>query len=129
MLTRTLGFLLCVMVLLPGCDSAPSKAVTLTKDNFEQMVLQSKQPVLVDFWAEWCAPCKALDPTIKAVAKEVEGTAVVGKVNIDDYPDIAEKYSIQVIPTLLVFKNGEVQRRFQGPQNKQFLTDLLRTMQ
>ena len=126
---RPIHLLLLASLLLPGCAPGNSKAVTLTSDNFIAKVLNSNQPVLVDFWAEWCGPCKALDPTIRAVSEEMEGSAVIGKVNIDDYPDLAAQYQVSAIPTLLVFKNGQLVRRLQGGQSKQNLIDLLRALQ
>src|SRR2546421_12444609 len=82
----------------PGCTRS-SKAVTLTASNFEENVLNSKKPVLVDFWADWCGPCKMMDPVIRELAAEFEGKAVVGKINADDYPEILNKYGIQGLPT------------------------------
>ncbi|MBK1834584.1 thioredoxin [Roseibacillus ishigakijimensis] len=83
-------------------------AEQFTNDNFQSEVLESDVPVLVDFWAEWCGPCKSVAPIIDAVAGEVEGKAKVGKVNIDEAGELAQKYNVQSIPTFLFFKNGEV---------------------
>ncbi|NNC90826.1 MAG: thioredoxin [Akkermansiaceae bacterium] len=83
-------------------------AQEFTKDNFESDVLKSEQPVLVDFWAEWCGPCKMIGPMVEAVATEVDGVAKVGKVNVDSEQELAREYKIQSIPTLLFFKNGEI---------------------
>jgi thioredoxin 1 len=82
--------------------------LVLTKENFKAEVLQSTKPVLVDFWATWCGPCRMLAPIIEELAKEYEGRVVVGKVNIDEQPELAEVFQIQSIPTVLVFKNGEL---------------------
>lgn len=82
--------------------------ITLTTSNFESEVLQSDIPVLVDFWADWCGPCKMLAPTIEKLAKEYEGKVKVGKVNIDEYADLAIKYGVVSIPTVALFKNGQV---------------------
>ena len=79
-----------------------------TKDNFEQLVLQADKPVLVDFWATWCMPCRMLAPTIEEIAEEFSDEVKVCKVNIDDEPSLATKFGITSIPTLLVIKNGEV---------------------
>ncbi len=82
--------------------------ITITSANFESEVLQSDIPVLVDFWASWCGPCKMLAPTIAEIAKEYEGKVKVGKINIDDDTAIAIKYGVVSIPTVILFKNGEV---------------------
>ena len=82
--------------------------ITITSANFESEVLQSDMPVLVDFWASWCGPCKMLAPTISEIASEYEGKVKVGKINIDDDTAIAIKYGIVSIPTVVLFKNGEV---------------------
>ncbi len=89
-------------------------ALHFTNDNFQSEVLDSSVPVLVDFWAEWCGPCKSVGPLVDAVAGEVEGVAKVGKVNIDEAGALAEKYGVSSIPTFLFFKDGEVKETIQG---------------
>ena len=82
--------------------------VVLTEQNFEEEVLKSEIPVLVDFWATWCGPCRMLAPTIAKIAEEQRGVVKVGKVDVDEEPELAAKYGIASIPTLMVFKNGAV---------------------
>ncbi len=89
-------------------------ALTLTEANFESEVINSDQPVLVDFWAEWCGPCKMIGPVLDQVATDLEGTAKVGKVNVDDARELAVKYNVKSIPLLLFFKNGEVKDQIVG---------------
>lgn len=83
-------------------------ALELTDANFEEQVLKSDKPVLVDFWAEWCGPCRMVGPIVEELSGEYEGKAVVGKVNVDENQAVAAKFGIRNIPTLLVFKNGEI---------------------
>ena len=85
-----------------------------TDSNFEEEVLKSGEPVLVDFWAEWCAPCKALAPKIEIIAKDYLGKVKVGKVDTDSNRDLALKYNISAIPTVILFKNGQVSHKFVG---------------
>ena len=85
---------------------ASEKVQTLTDTNFEQSVIKSSQPVVVDFWAEWCGPCRRLAPTIDELATDYDGRVVVGKLNVDDNPVIQSLFSIMGIPTVLIFKGG-----------------------
>jgi thioredoxin len=95
---------------------------TVTKDTFEGTVLKSDKPVLVDLWASWCGPCRAMESTIEAVAKEFEGKMDVAKLNVDENPDLAQKLDVMSIPTLMVFKNGQPVNRLVGLQAKDRLT-------
>jgi thioredoxin 1 len=97
----------------------------LTDANFDQEVAQSTEPVLVDFSATWCGPCRLLAPTVDALASEYHGRVKVGKVDIDQNPAVTEKYGISSIPALLVFKNGEVVDRVIGVQSKENLASML----
>jgi thioredoxin 1 len=100
-------------------------ALELTSQNFEEKVLKSDKPVLVDFWAEWCGPCRMIAPTIESIATEYHDKLVVGKVNVDNEPVISTKYGIRNIPTMLVFKNGEVVDKLVGALPKPTLVSKL----
>lgn len=93
-----------------------------TDSNFDSEVLKSSQPVLVDFWAEWCMPCRMLTPTIEQIADDFAGKAKVGKLDTDANRNIAVKYNISAIPTVILFKNGEVRKKFVGLTSKDELT-------
>ena len=90
---------------------------TLSQANFEDTVLKSKVPVLVDFWAEWCGPCRMISPLLEQIANDHAGKVVVGKVNVDQEQALASKYGIQSIPAFLIFKNGQVTDQFIGAQH------------
>ncbi|MBR1810869.1 MAG: thioredoxin [Clostridia bacterium] len=99
--------------------------ITLTEENFDAEVVASEVPVLVDFWASWCGPCKMLSPVVDEIAEEATGGFKVGKVNVDDAGEIAERFGIASIPTLLVFKGGEPVKRSVGVIGKDEILALL----
>jgi thioredoxin 1 len=105
-----------------------SNAITLTTDEFEQQVLKSDLPVLIDFWAVWCGPCKSIAPHIDAIAAEYAGKVKVMKVNIDEERDIADRYNIMSIPTLLFFKGGKVVEQVVGAHPKAAIVNKLETI-
>jgi thioredoxin 1 len=100
---------------------AGGNTLVFTDQNFEEEVLKSSQPVLVDFWAEWCAPCRLVAPHVEALAKEYQGRAKVGKLNVDENQSVTARYNIRGIPTLLLFKNGEIEEQWVGATSKDSL--------
>lgn len=96
-------------------------AMKLTGDNFEKEVYQAEVPVLVDFYADWCGPCKAMGPVVEELAKEYEGRAKVGKINTDENQNIAMEYGVMSIPTFIVFKGGKAVKKMIGMQDKRNL--------
>ncbi len=101
------------------------KVREVSDTSFEEEVLQSSQPVLVDFWAAWCAPCRMMSPTVDAVAEQYAGNARVVKLNVDDNPGVAQRYGIKGIPTLILFRQGKEAERVVGAVSKDALTRLI----
>ncbi len=100
-------------------------AVEITDANFQELVIDSDKPVLVDFWATWCGPCRAIAPVIEELHNELDGKAVIGKVDVDQNSEAPQKYGVRNIPTLLVFKGGEVVDKVVGNQPKSKLIEIL----
>ena len=99
--------------------------LTITKENFEVEVLQSKEPVLIDFWASWCGPCRMLSPVISEIAEESSGKFKVGKVNVDEQEELAAMFRISSIPTLVVLKDGKVTNSSVGVRSKKQILEML----
>ncbi len=102
--------------------------VTVTQSNFETHVLKSTTPALVDFWAQWCAPCRAVAPILNDLAGQYQGKITIGKVNVDEHPNLAAKYGVMNIPTLILFKNGEEVDRVVGVQPKAKLEEKIQKL-
>lgn len=100
--------------------------VTLTSENFKTEVLDSKVPVLVDFWATWCGPCQMMGPVVEEIANESDGSYKVGKVNVDEQGDLAQQYGIMSIPAFFVFKDGKPVKNTVGAQGKDALLEMLK---
>jgi thioredoxin 1 len=94
-----------------------------TDGNFQTEVIGSDKVTVIDLWAEWCGPCRMMTPVIEELAAEYEGKAVVGKLNVDENPEVPTNYNVRGIPTFLIFKNGELREKVVGAQTKQFLKD------
>ncbi len=99
--------------------------ITLTKQNFESEVLKSDIPVIVDFWATWCGPCKMIAPTLSEIATEMKGKVKVAKANVDEQMELAIEYKVEVIPTLFFFKDGQVVKKTVGVQTKQEIQSII----
>ena len=98
--------------------------LTITKENFQKEVLESEKPVLLDFWASWCGPCRMVSPLVDEIAEENDSIKVA-KINIDEQPQLASQYGVMSIPTLLVFENGDVIEKAVGARNKSFILQML----
>ncbi len=102
------------------------KIEKISEENFEDCVLKSNIPILVDFYADWCGPCSVMSPIVEEIADELENTINVGKVNIDENQDLAIKYDIMSIPTIMLFKNGNVEKSFIGVRSKEEILDAIK---
>ncbi len=102
-----------------------TSTITVNDENFDDEVLRSNIPVLVDFWAEWCGPCKVVGPTVEALASDYQGKVKVAKLNVDDNPEAAGRFGVRSIPTLIVFKDGEAQQAAVGVKPKGQLAELI----
>ena len=105
-----------------------AKYITATEENFKSEVIESSQPVLVDFWAEWCGPCKMIAPAIEELAADFDGKAKVVKVNVDEQPKLAQEYGVRSIPTLLFFRDGKVAEQLVGAAQKEALAEKLNSL-
>jgi thioredoxin 1 len=113
----------------PNAGTPPSDVVTLTDENFDAAVVKSRDPVLVDFWAAWCRPCLDMKPAVRAAAAELRGRAVVGEIDTEANAFTAQKYGVETLPALLLFQDGEVVGRFEGPRTRETLVeDVERTL-
>ena len=99
--------------------------ITITKENYEEEVINSSVPVLLDFWASWCGPCRMLSPIVDEIAEEVEGKVKVGKINVDDEEELAVRFGIMSIPTLLVFEGGKIVNSAIGARSKEDILKML----
>jgi len=104
---------------------AGGNMLEFSEKNFDQEVLKSEQPVLVDFWATWCAPCRMMEPAVSAVAEAYAGRAKVGKLNVDENLSLTSQYKIRGVPTLLLFKSGQIQEQIAGTASKEAISKML----
>ena len=98
-----------------------TKALEITKDNFENKVLKAERPVIIDLWAEWCMPCKMIVPTLNEIANDYKGKIDIAKINVDEYPELATDLSVMNIPTLIFFKDGKEKGRLTGVNTKEYI--------
>jgi thioredoxin 1 len=103
-------------------------AVELTDSNFAELAMNSDKPVMIDFWAEWCGPCRMVAPIVEEMSHDYDGRALIGKVNVDENPDISAKFGIRNIPTILFLKNGQVVDKSVGAVPKNVLTDKIEAL-
>lgn len=103
-------------------------ALEVTDSNFEEQILKADKPALVDFWAEWCGPCRMITPIVDELSEELDGKAIISKVNVDNNPEICSKYGIRNIPTILFFKDGEVVDKQVGATQKNVLLDKINAL-
>ena len=108
-----------------GNGDMSEKTIEITDSSFDEVVTRNTKPVLVDFWAEWCAPCRMLSPVVDEVASSYEGKIVVGKVNIDEQPGLAQKFGVMSIPTLILFKNGKIEKKSIGVVGKDKIAGMI----
>jgi thioredoxin 1 len=128
--TIGIGLFCALVVLLPGCQQGASKPlVQVSENDFDKLVLKSKQPVLVDFSATWCGPCREMEPVLGELAAEMEGRAAVVQVDVDKAKRLANKYDISGIPCFIVFKDGKPVGRSDGLTSKQQLANMLKAHQ
>ena len=106
-------------------ENSTATTAKLSDGNFDESVIKSSVPVLVDFWAEWCGPCRMIAPTVEALASDYEGKVTIGKLNVDDNPNTAMQFGVRSIPTLLLFKNGEVVESIVGLADKSRLRGII----
>ena len=102
--------------------------LNFTNSNFKEEVLQSKEPVLVDFWATWCGPCRMMGPVVEELANDYSGKVKVGKVNVDEEPELAQEYGIMSIPTIIIFKEGKIVNQVVGARTKSDLEAILQDL-
>ena len=104
------------------------KEVTITKENFKSEVLESQLPVVLDFWATWCGPCRMIAPILEQIADEYDGKIKIAKANVDEQMELALEYKVEVIPTLYYFKNGEMKKKTVGVMTKQEILDVVNSL-
>jgi thioredoxin 1 len=110
------------------CTNRRIMALEFTDSNFQELALDSDKPVMIDFWAEWCGPCRMVGPIVEEMSGEYEGKAIIGKVNVDENPDISMKYGIRNIPTIIFLKNGEMVDKSVGAVPKNILTEKIENL-